>query len=41
LEDPEIIIMYALGYSRNGTIIGSIIYFIVTLLSKSLNEIKI
>ena len=27
--------MYALGYSRGGTIVGSIIYFIVTLLSKT------
>ena len=27
--------MYALGYSRNGTIVGSIVSFIITLLSKS------
>ena len=27
--------MYTLAYSRNGTIVGSIISFIITLLSKS------
>ena len=31
-------IMYAIGYSRNGTILGSIISFIITLLSKYTNS---